>query len=224
MKPVAFVLVALVAGATGFVIYRQAIEPHLLEAASNLPSSQQIADSPSDSTASALEPPVELPDFTLVDRDGTPRSIRSWPDKSLIVNFWATWCAPCRREIPLLKRIQDEHGHEGFQVVGIAVDFREDVLEYADEIGINYPLLIGEQEALDAARSFGLMSAALPFTVFTDSQARIVMSHLGEVTEAESKILLDIVRRVNAGELSPAAARAVAAKQLAAIVETEPTA
>lgn len=149
-----------------------------------------------------------------MDREGEMRSIQSWPGKSLIVNFWATWCAPCRREIPLLKQIQDEHSAEGFQVVGIAVDFRDDVLAYADEIGINYPILIGEQDGLDAVAKFGIAAAAFPFTVFTDAQSRIVLTHLGEVTEAESKVLLDIVRRVNAGELTPEAARTVAAKQL----------
>ena len=76
-------------------------------------------------------PATRLPDFTLQDRDGTMRSIRSWPGKSMIVNFWATWCAPCRREIPLLKEMQQKHGADGFQIVGVAVDFREDVLKYA---------------------------------------------------------------------------------------------
>ena len=73
--------------------------------------------------------------------------LQHWPGKSLIVNFWATWCAPCRREIPLLEQLQAEHGAEGFQVIGVAVDFRDKVLAYAEEMKIDYPLLIGEQEA-----------------------------------------------------------------------------
>ncbi len=73
----------------------------------------------------------------------------------MIINFWATWCAPCRREIPLLKKIQAERGGEGFQIVGVAVDFRDDVLKYAKEIGIDYPLLIGEEDGLDAVTKFG---------------------------------------------------------------------
>ena len=85
------------------------------------------------------------------------------------MNFWATWCAPCRREIPLLERLQSEHAADGFQVVGIAVDFRDKVLAYADEMKIDYPLLIGEQEALDAAAAFGVEMVGLPFTVFTDA-------------------------------------------------------
>jgi thiol-disulfide isomerase/thioredoxin len=123
------------------------------------------------------------------------------------VNFWATWCAPCRREIPLLEKIQAEHGAEGFQVIGIAADYRDKVLAYADEIGLDYPLLIGEQEALDAAASFGVEAVGLPFTVFSDKQGRIVAAHLGELTEPEAEIFLGAVRQIDAGSLSPEQAR-----------------
>lgn len=215
MKTFHYVTVAVLAAAAGFAIYRFGIEPNLLgeSAPREVP-----AQTPSTSEPAA-EPamPSVLPDFTLADLSGQPRSILSWPGKSMIVNFWATWCAPCRREIPLLRSIQQEHGEEGFQVVGVAVDFREDVLNYAEEIGIDYPVLIGEQDGLEAVNKFGLGSVGFPFTVFTDNQHRIVAFHLGEIEPKEADVLLDAVRRVNSGELTPAAARTVAAKQLAAL-------
>jgi thiol-disulfide isomerase/thioredoxin len=158
-----------------------------------------------------------LPQFQLADRDGQLRSLADWPGKSLIVNFWATWCAPCRREIPLLQQLQREHAAEGFQVVGIAVDFRDKVLAYASDMQIDYPLLIGEQEALDAAAAFGVSTVGLPFTVFSDAQGRVVTAHLGELTAAEADLILDAVRRVNAGAAAPAEVRTALDAALAAL-------
>lgn len=210
MKTLLYAGIALIAGIVGFAIYRFAIEPQVQ-------TSVDAAQLPVAATAPAEEPsaPDRLPEFTLTDQDGNARSIQSWPGKSLIINFWATWCAPCRREIPLLKKIQDEHEAEGFQVVGIAVDFREDVLKYAQEIGIDYPLLIGEQDGLEAISKFGISAAGFPFSVFTDSQSRIVLTHLGEIDEKEAEILIGAVKQVNEGRLTPEAARTVVAKQLA---------
>jgi len=164
-----------------------------------------------------------LPAFQLADREGQLRSLQDWPDQALIVNFWATWCAPCRREIPLLQQLQRDHSGEGFQVIGIAVDFRDKVLAYADEMQIDYPLLIGEQEALDAAAAFGVTTIGLPFTVFSDRRGQIVTAHLGELTAAEANLILDAVRRVDAGETTPADARIVLEAALAALPEPEPT-
>jgi thiol-disulfide isomerase/thioredoxin len=152
------------------------------------------------------------------------RSLADWQGKALIVNFWATWCAPCRREIPLLQQIQAEHGAEGFQVIGIAADYRDKVIAYAEEIGLDYPLLIGEQEALDAAASFGVEAIGLPFTVFADKQGRIVAAHLGELTAPEAEVILGAVRRVDGGELTPEQARGLIEAGLAALPPEEPAA
>jgi thiol-disulfide isomerase/thioredoxin len=215
MKSIGYVVVAVVAAAAGFGIYQFAIAPRetvqLPQAVNETAPAESEAVTETEG-ADAL--PETLPDFTLANLDGQPQSIRSWQGKSMIVNFWATWCAPCRREIPLLKKIQAEHGAEGFQIVGVAVDFRDDVLKYAKEIGIDYPLLIGEEDGLDAVTKFGRGSLGFPFTVFTDNQHRLVLFHLGEIHPNQAEVMLAAVRKVNSGELTPAAARVVAAKQL----------
>jgi len=148
-----------------------------------------------------------VPQFQLADREGTMRSLADWQGKSLVVNFWATWCAPCRREIPLLGELQQQYGPAGFQVIGIAADYRDKVIAYADEAGIEYPLLIGEQEALDAAAAFGVEIVGFPFTVFSDSQGRVIACHVGELTRPQAEVILGAIERVNSGAMSPDQAR-----------------
>jgi len=206
----AAVVVAGLAGAVAYVAYDQ------------LKSRTAQTSTPAPAAAAPATQLVEtLPQFQLADRAGQMSSLQDWPDRALIVNFWATWCAPCRREIPLLQQLQRDHAGEGFQVIGIAVDFRDKVLAYADEMKIDYPLLIGEQEALDAAAAFGMTTVGLPFTVFSDRRGRIVTAHLGELTAAEAELILDAVRRVDADETSPADARIALEAALAALPEPE---
>jgi thiol-disulfide isomerase/thioredoxin len=214
MKSIALIVLALAAALAGFVAYKYAFAPHAVTPTAEPPRAALETTPAAAATSNDASAPESLPDFTLMARDGSMQSIRSWPGKSMIVNFWATWCAPCRKEIPFLKELQHEHGKDGFQLVGVAVDVREDVLKYADKIGIDYPLLMGEQDAFDAVSKFGLESTGFPFTVFTDKDGRIVVMHLGELKPPQAKAILDAVTRVNAGELTPAQARTVVAKQL----------
>ena len=208
MKSRLYLAVAFAAMAVGYAVYYFVAAPRAAMETTVGPLEQQPA-------AAESSLPAVLPDFTLGDLSGTPTSIRSWPGKSMVVNFWATWCAPCRREIPLLRELQKQHGPEGFQIVGVAVDVREDVVKYAQEIGIDYPVLIGEQDGLDAVNSFGQGSLGFPFTVFTDNQGRIVLFHLGELHREDADVMLGAIRDVNSGKLTPEAARVVVAKQLA---------
>lgn len=163
-----------------------------------------------------------VPHFELADRAGVRRSLADWQGKALIVNFWATWCAPCRREIPLLGRIARDRADQGFEVIGIAVDFRDQVLAYADQVGIEYPLLIGEQDALDAAAAFGVEAVGFPFTIFTDVRGRVVAAHMGEMDATEAQLILDQVAEVNAGRQTPDDARRAIATGLAALQRAEP--
>jgi len=156
--------------------------------------------------------PDRLPEFSLGDRSGKTVPIASFAGKSLIINFWATWCAPCRSEIPLLETLQAEWAGRGASVVGIAVDHRDAVLEFADRFKIGYPLLIGEQDALDAAASFGVTSPVFPFTVFTDRRGEVVALFIGELHKPQAELILSQVQQLNDGQIElPAARRAISA-------------
>jgi thiol-disulfide isomerase/thioredoxin len=151
--------------------------------------------------------PERRPEVTLADRDGKPRSLSEWNGKPQVINFWATWCAPCRREIPMLNALAGDPAFDGFALIGIAVDIRDDVLDFMRTTPINYTVLIGEQDALDAARSFGMASLGLPFTVFVDASGRIVTLHLGELHRAQADVILSVVRSLDAGQIDFATAR-----------------
>ncbi len=182
----------------------------------------RTAPIPADPQPASLELAETLPQISLADREGVARGFDHWHGRSLIVNFWATWCAPCRREIPLLSALQRNHAAEGFQVIGVAVDYRDKVLAYADEMKIDYPLLIGEQEALDAAAAFGVDVVGLPFTVFSDAQGRIIAAHMGELTAGQADVILDAVRRVNEGGATPLQARTAIDSGLSALARDQP--
>jgi peroxiredoxin len=151
--------------------------------------------------------PARLPSFTLEDQDGKPTPIGTWGGKSLILNFWATWCAPCRREIPLLEALNKEWLSRDFAVIGIAVDHRDQVRQFAAQLGIRYPLLVGEQEALDVASSLGLDSPVFPFTVFTDRRGRVVTVFVGELHRPQADLILTTVQRLNRDQVELTAAQ-----------------
>jgi thiol-disulfide isomerase/thioredoxin len=176
----------------------------------SVPAGVASAPNPSDLALPAPKIPERLPQFSLEDRTGKATSIMSFEGKSLIINFWATWCAPCRSEIPLLERLHAEWMGRGVSVVGIAVDYRDKVLEFADRFKIGYPLLIGEQDALDAAAAFGVETPVFPFTVFTDRRGEVVTLFIGELHKPQAELILSEVQNLNSGRVQlPAARRAI---------------
>lgn len=121
------------------------------------------------------------PEFSLPDIDGTLQNVSAWDGKALIVNFWATWCKPCRREIPLLNEMHDELAARDIQILGIAIDDPAAVRDFAGQVEISYPVLVGEQQAIEVAEAFGAEVIALPLTVFTDHSGKVIDMHAGEI-------------------------------------------
>ncbi len=179
-----------------------------------------------DAATEGAVPPSKIPDrlpkFSLQNSAGQATPITSFGDKSLIINFWATWCAPCRREIPLLETLHAEWSGRDVTVVGIAVDYRDKVLEFADRFKIGYPLLIGEQDALDAAAAFGVQSPVFPFTVFTDRRGEVVALFVGELHKPQAELILGEVQKLNQGLIQLNAARQAIAEGLSALTPQHP--
>ena len=160
------------------------------------------AVSPADSIVATVDPagPVQV-EFELGDLEGEVRNFDEWAGSHRIVNFWATWCAPCRREIPLLKAFQDTHGADGFQVIGIAVEFPEPVVAYAEEAEFNYPILVGEQDAMAVAESSGISFVGLPFTMVVAKDGRLIGAHMGEIHQQDLDSIVAILQRMDTGEI-----------------------
>ncbi len=182
-----------------------------------IPSISSDFDAPEGPAVPLPRVPERLPTFSLADRTGKPISIATWRDKSLIINFWATWCAPCRHEIPLLESLSREWRGRGVEVIGIAVDYRDQVLAYADELKIAYPLLIGEQDALHVAAELGFESPVFPFTVFTDRRGEVVTLYVGELHKAQADLILSVVQNLNQNRVQLPEARHTIADGLHAL-------
>ncbi|MGA9993058.1 MAG: TlpA disulfide reductase family protein [Thiobacillaceae bacterium] len=130
------------------------------------------------------------------DLSGQRQSLSQWRGKVLVVNFWATWCTPCREEIPGFIRLHREFADQGVQFVGIAIDQSAKVNAFARELGVNYPVLIGDDRALELQRQLGDEGGALPFTVVLDSSGRLVAQHVGGLSVKQLRsILLPLVHR-----------------------------
>jgi thiol-disulfide isomerase/thioredoxin len=128
-------------------------------------------EAPADATA--------LLALSLPDAAGREQSIGQWRGKVVVVNFWATWCEPCRKEMPEFIRAQTEFGARGLQFVGIAVDQADKVDQFAKNLGLNYPTLIGGYGAIELSKTLGNRLAALPFTIIVDRQGRVAHTQLG---------------------------------------------
>lgn len=127
---------------------------------------------------------AELNKLKLPDANGTVQDFSQWSGKVLVINFWATWCAPCREEIPAFVRLSDKFSQKGVQFVGISIDSADKVTEFAREYSVSYPLLLGTPDTLQQTVAFGNKAQALPFTVVLDTSGDARLVKLGKVAES----------------------------------------
>lgn len=132
-----------------------------------------------------VAPAIPIFDLVLTDLKGQPQSLGQWRGKVLIVNYWATWCLPCREEMPGFSRLQEKYRDKGVQFVGISIDTAAKIVEFQEKTPVVYPLLIGDMDVMENSAKLGNTRQALPFTAVFDKQGRLFSTKLGRVAEAE---------------------------------------
>ena len=121
----------------------------------------------------------QRPDFELANHYGDMVSADDFSGKTVLLNFWATWCAPCREEMPMLMDLQRDNASEGLQVVGIALDDVQAVKRFVRSYGISYPVLVGEADVFDTSAAYGNQEGVLPFTVLIDNKGVVRWQYAG---------------------------------------------
>jgi thiol-disulfide isomerase/thioredoxin len=159
-----FFAIAVIAAAAGFFAYR-----HF---------SVEVARAPA-------------PELSLPTLDGGTATLSALRGQLVLVNFWATWCAPCLKEIPLLVQMQAQYGARGLQVLGPALDDPEQVRAMLPRLGFNYPILIGDRAVPNAMDALGDTLGALPFSVLISPDGYVVMRKHGEFEAAELTQLIE---------------------------------
>ena len=146
----------------------------------------RLTDAPTTSvSASAALFTLNLPDL-----ENKPQRLEQWRGKVLVVNFWATWCAPCREEIPVFVKLQEQYGAKGLQFVGISIDQADKTAEFARNFKINYPSLVGTFDTIEVSRQAGNQKRVLPYTVILDRKGNVVATELGGLTAEKLEALV----------------------------------
>jgi len=139
---------------------------------------------------------AQLLSIELRDRAGRVRRIAEWRGKVVVCNFWATWCAPCREEIPMLVSLRDKYVSNGLEIAGIAIDTADKIAEFTKTVKISYPVLIAPAAGLDLMRTLGNTAGGLPFTVVLDRQGTLAHRKLGLLhREALEPVLAELLKR-----------------------------
>jgi thiol-disulfide isomerase/thioredoxin len=129
------------------------------------------------------------------DSGGKTHDFAQWRGQTLVINFWATWCEPCRDEMPALSRLHQRFSPKGINFVGIALDTPANVADFAKKLAISYPLVIAGSEGIELSQELGNSRSALPYTVVLGADGETLLTRLGRVSEAElTRLLQDRTR------------------------------
>lgn len=175
--------IALLASMGGALAYR------LVFLQQPFPGQHAQASEPLETKKSVLG--THRPDFTLGSSSGELISAADFDGQVILVNFWATWCKPCREEMPMLVGLHHAYRDKSFQVLGIALDDVQQAREFAAELGVDYPILVGSTDVMAVVRLYGNLSGVLPYSVLVDREGIIRWTHLGELKGEELQRQID---------------------------------
>ncbi|MEE9309524.1 MAG: TlpA disulfide reductase family protein [Cocleimonas sp.] len=131
------------------------------------------------------------PDFTLPSAAGGEIKLTDYKNKLVLLNFWASWCPPCRAEIPGFIKIQKEYKNKGFTILGAAIEDKTSVNRYVNDIKMNYPTAYGVEEVHKVAAAYGDPDGALPYSVLISKDQKILAVFAGFLSEAKLKELIE---------------------------------
>jgi len=138
----------------------------------------------------AFAEPAATANFMLNDMSGNKHQLANYKGKWVLVNYWATWCPPCLKEIPDFMALQQQYADKNVQFIGIALEDKEPVAEYTAATKINYPVLLGGDNGITLAQQLGNNVDAVPYTLIVDRQGQIIHRHPGELSKEQ---LLEII-------------------------------
>jgi thiol-disulfide isomerase/thioredoxin len=118
---------------------------------------------------------------SLNDLSGKPQALGQWKGKTLLVNFWASWCAPCVQEMPELSALAAKDGGKHFNVIGIGIDSPANLVEFTSKTKVAYPLYVGGLSGTDLSRELGNANGGLPFTVLIGADGKVRKTYLGRL-------------------------------------------
>ena len=173
-KPIIFLVAILIAGSSGFLL-QQFIN-------------KKNKGTPPPVSSAVIGKPAQP--FSMYDLEGKLRTISEWQGKVVLLNFWATWCPPCLKEIPDFIDLQNKYKNADFQIVGIAIDEIEDIKTFNKEMKMNYPILPSQTEALELAQRYGNSYGALPYSVFINRKGEVTHTFMGELSKIKAEEIL----------------------------------
>lgn len=133
----------------------------------------------------AVSDGTQVEDFALPDLDGRTRRLSEFAGKTVVLNFWASWCGPCLEEMPDFIDLQARYGDRGVQFLGVAVDEAAPARELATRLKLNYPSMVGDLEAMDIARRLGNTAGVLPYTVLIGADGKVLARLEGRADAAD---------------------------------------